>query len=93
MHSLSLTDAHTLTLIVVRLVTRYIPAVVDHSGGLPCHGTYLLHQVLNIPPHLCLTSASPLLLTKSDSLYYLNELSALQVKRDMRLERELYCWV
>lgn len=25
--------------------TRYIPAVVDHSGGLPCHGTYLLHQV------------------------------------------------
>ncbi|XP_016378102.1 kinesin-like protein KIF1B isoform X1 [Sinocyclocheilus rhinocerous] len=22
----------------------YIPAVVDHSGGLPCHGTYLLHQ-------------------------------------------------
>uniref|UniRef100_A0A8C7R1P1 plus-end-directed kinesin ATPase n=1 Tax=Oncorhynchus mykiss TaxID=8022 RepID=A0A8C7R1P1_ONCMY len=24
---------------------RYIPAVVDHSGGLPCHGTYLLHQV------------------------------------------------
>uniref|UniRef100_A0A674CVY7 Kinesin family member 1B n=1 Tax=Salmo trutta TaxID=8032 RepID=A0A674CVY7_SALTR len=23
---------------------RYIPAVVDHSGGLPCHGTYLLHQ-------------------------------------------------
>lgn len=27
---------------------RYIPAVVDHSGGLPCHGTYLLHQVLEI---------------------------------------------
>lgn len=24
---------------------RYIPAIVDHSGGLPCHGTYLLHQV------------------------------------------------
>uniref|UniRef100_A0AAQ5X9V6 plus-end-directed kinesin ATPase n=1 Tax=Amphiprion ocellaris TaxID=80972 RepID=A0AAQ5X9V6_AMPOC len=23
---------------------EYIPAVVDHSGGLPCHGTYLLHQ-------------------------------------------------
>ncbi len=23
----------------------YIPAVVDHTGGLPCHGTYLLHQV------------------------------------------------
>uniref|UniRef100_A0A673MVX0 Kinesin family member 1B n=1 Tax=Sinocyclocheilus rhinocerous TaxID=307959 RepID=A0A673MVX0_9TELE len=22
----------------------YIPAVVDHTGGLPCHGTYLLHQ-------------------------------------------------
>lgn len=24
---------------------RYIPAIVDHSAGLPCHGTYLLHQV------------------------------------------------
>ncbi|MGH0168544.1 UNVERIFIED_CONTAM: hypothetical protein FKN15_054905 [Acipenser sinensis] len=24
---------------------EYIPAVVDHTGGLPCHGTYLLHQV------------------------------------------------
>uniref|UniRef100_A0A4W3H7X1 plus-end-directed kinesin ATPase n=1 Tax=Callorhinchus milii TaxID=7868 RepID=A0A4W3H7X1_CALMI len=23
---------------------EYIPAVVDHSGGLPCQGTYLLHQ-------------------------------------------------
>ncbi|XP_076019451.1 kinesin-like protein KIF1B isoform X2 [Genypterus blacodes] len=23
---------------------EYIPAVVDHSGALPCHGTYLLHQ-------------------------------------------------
>ncbi|XP_078026236.1 kinesin-like protein KIF1B isoform X14 [Epinephelus lanceolatus] len=23
---------------------EYIPAVVDHSGGLPCNGTYLLHQ-------------------------------------------------
>ncbi|XP_028308539.1 kinesin-like protein KIF1B isoform X4 [Gouania willdenowi] len=23
---------------------EYIPAVVDHSGGPPCHGTYLLHQ-------------------------------------------------
>uniref|UniRef100_A0A8C6V2I6 plus-end-directed kinesin ATPase n=1 Tax=Neogobius melanostomus TaxID=47308 RepID=A0A8C6V2I6_9GOBI len=23
---------------------EYIPAVVDHSGGLPCHGTFLLHQ-------------------------------------------------
>ncbi|XP_041859850.1 kinesin-like protein KIF1B isoform X1 [Melanotaenia boesemani] len=23
---------------------EYIPAIVDHSGGLPCHGTYLLHQ-------------------------------------------------
>ncbi|XP_077472145.1 kinesin-like protein KIF1A isoform X5 [Stigmatopora argus] len=22
----------------------YIPAVVDHRGGMPCHGTYLLHQ-------------------------------------------------
>lgn len=27
---------------------RYIPAIVDHSGGLPCHGTYLLHQVPSI---------------------------------------------
>ncbi|XP_061592378.1 kinesin-like protein KIF1B isoform X22 [Cololabis saira] len=23
---------------------EYIPAIVDHSGGLPCNGTYLLHQ-------------------------------------------------
>ncbi|XP_051518115.1 kinesin-like protein KIF1B isoform X5 [Myxocyprinus asiaticus] len=23
---------------------EYIPAIVDHTGGLPCHGTYLLHQ-------------------------------------------------
>ncbi|KAM4737468.1 kinesin-like protein KIF1B isoform 13-T13 [Anableps anableps] len=23
---------------------EYIPAIVDHSAGLPCHGTYLLHQ-------------------------------------------------
>nr|XP_040050210.1 kinesin-like protein KIF1B isoform X3 [Gasterosteus aculeatus aculeatus] len=23
---------------------EYIPAVVDHSGGLPCNGNYLLHQ-------------------------------------------------
>uniref|UniRef100_A0A8C5AJQ4 plus-end-directed kinesin ATPase n=1 Tax=Gadus morhua TaxID=8049 RepID=A0A8C5AJQ4_GADMO len=23
----------------------YIPAAVDHRGGMPCHGTYLLHQV------------------------------------------------
>ncbi|XP_068589067.1 kinesin-like protein KIF1B isoform X2 [Cebidichthys violaceus] len=23
---------------------EYIPALVDHSGGLPCNGTYLLHQ-------------------------------------------------
>eukprot|EP00079_Xenopus_tropicalis_P027952 XP_012822408.1 PREDICTED: kinesin-like protein KIF1B isoform X5 [Xenopus tropicalis] len=23
---------------------EYIPAVVDHSGGLPCQGTFLLHQ-------------------------------------------------
>ncbi|XP_042650520.1 kinesin-like protein KIF1A isoform X28 [Tyto alba] len=22
----------------------YIPAVVDHRGGMPCHGTFLLHQ-------------------------------------------------
>ncbi|XP_069474241.1 kinesin-like protein KIF1A isoform X2 [Ambystoma mexicanum] len=22
----------------------YIPAVVDHNGGMPCHGTFLLHQ-------------------------------------------------
>uniref|UniRef100_A0A1A8JFU5 plus-end-directed kinesin ATPase n=1 Tax=Nothobranchius kuhntae TaxID=321403 RepID=A0A1A8JFU5_NOTKU len=24
----------------------YIPAVVDHRGGVPCHGTFLLHQGL-----------------------------------------------
>ncbi|XP_026188417.1 kinesin-like protein KIF1B isoform X1 [Mastacembelus armatus] len=23
---------------------EYIPAIVDHSGGLPCHGIYMLHQ-------------------------------------------------
>ncbi|XP_051875010.1 kinesin-like protein KIF1A isoform X24 [Pristis pectinata] len=23
---------------------EYIPAVVDHRGGMPCHGTFLLHQ-------------------------------------------------
>lgn len=36
---------------------RYIPAIVDHSGGLPCHGTYLLHQVdlySSIQMFLCL---------------------------------------
>uniref|UniRef100_A0A3P9M376 plus-end-directed kinesin ATPase n=1 Tax=Oryzias latipes TaxID=8090 RepID=A0A3P9M376_ORYLA len=26
--------------------TGYIPAVVDHRGGMPCHGTFLLHQGL-----------------------------------------------
>uniref|UniRef100_A0A8C6NVM1 plus-end-directed kinesin ATPase n=1 Tax=Nothobranchius furzeri TaxID=105023 RepID=A0A8C6NVM1_NOTFU len=25
-------------------VCSYIPAVVDHRGGMPCHGTFLLHQ-------------------------------------------------
>ncbi|XP_059198106.1 kinesin-like protein KIF1A isoform X21 [Centropristis striata] len=25
---------------------EYIPAVVDHRGGMPCHGTFLLHQGL-----------------------------------------------
>lgn len=25
---------------------RYIPAIVDHTGGLPCQGTFLLHQVV-----------------------------------------------
>ncbi|KAL4593372.1 kinesin-like protein KIF1C-like, partial [Arapaima gigas] len=29
---------------------EYIPAVVDHSGGQPCQGTYLLHQVPPPPP-------------------------------------------
>uniref|UniRef100_A0A3Q2Y206 Kinesin-like domain-containing protein n=1 Tax=Hippocampus comes TaxID=109280 RepID=A0A3Q2Y206_HIPCM len=24
----------------------YLPAVVDHRGGMPCHGTFLLHQGL-----------------------------------------------
>lgn len=23
----------------------YIPAGVDHRGGMPCHGTFMLHQV------------------------------------------------
>lgn len=27
------------------LSSSYIPAVVDHRGGMPCHGTFLLHQV------------------------------------------------
>lgn len=26
-------------------IPSYIPAVVDHQRGMPCHGTYLLHQV------------------------------------------------
>lgn len=26
-------------------LSSYIPAVVDHRGGMPCHGTFLLHQV------------------------------------------------
>lgn len=29
------------------LSSSYIPAVVDHRGGMPCHGTFLLHQVLS----------------------------------------------
>lgn len=29
---------------------RYIPAVVDHTAGLPCQGTFLLHQVLMREP-------------------------------------------
>ncbi|KAL2300971.1 hypothetical protein Nmel_011526 [Mimus melanotis] len=28
------------------LSSSYIPAVVDHRGGMPCHGTFLLHQRL-----------------------------------------------
>ena len=28
-----------------RLSPSYIPAVVDHRGGMPCMGTFLLHQV------------------------------------------------
>lgn len=28
-------------------VLSYIPSVVDHRGGMPCHGTFLLHQVKN----------------------------------------------
>lgn len=28
-----------------RLSSSYIPAVVDHRGGMPCMGTFLLHQV------------------------------------------------
>lgn len=27
------------------LLFSYIPAVVDHRAGMPCHGTFLLHQV------------------------------------------------
>ena len=27
------------------LSVSYIPSVVDHRGGMPCHGTFLLHQV------------------------------------------------
>lgn len=30
--------------------SSYIPAVVDHRGGMPCHGTFLLHQVC--PPEV-----------------------------------------
>lgn len=30
------------------LFSSYIPAVVDHRGGMPCHGTFLLHQVFSV---------------------------------------------
>lgn len=37
------------------LCSSYIPAVVDHRGGMPCMGTFLLHQVRSppCPAHLC----------------------------------------
>lgn len=35
-----------LPLVDVTVSHRYIPAIVDHTGGLPCQGTFLLHQVL-----------------------------------------------
>lgn len=39
-------------------VCSYIPAVVDHRGGMPCHGTFLLHQVWpyfnNLPSYIWL---------------------------------------
>lgn len=45
---------------------RYIPAIVDHTGGLPCQGTFLLHQVLRRAGEqqggrscCCLGSAAP----------------------------------
>lgn len=42
----------------------YIPAVVDHRGGMPCMGTFLLHQVQppawTTRPLLCPSPASPL---------------------------------
>lgn len=30
-------------------LSSYIPAVVDHRGGMPCMGTFLLHQVPGPP--------------------------------------------
>lgn len=37
--------------LTITIFSSYIPAVVDHRGGMPCMGTFLLHQVgsLNVP--------------------------------------------
>lgn len=37
--------------LTITIFSSYIPAVVDHRGGMPCMGTFLLHQVgsLNLP--------------------------------------------
>uniref|UniRef100_A0A8C6M4J4 plus-end-directed kinesin ATPase n=1 Tax=Nothobranchius furzeri TaxID=105023 RepID=A0A8C6M4J4_NOTFU len=42
-HVILLHDEHLMCLSYFS-VCSYIPAVVDHRGGMPCHGTFLLHQ-------------------------------------------------
>lgn len=45
--------------LTISLFSSYIPAVVDHRGGMPCMGTFLLHQV-GSPP--CPAPSWPVLL-------------------------------
>lgn len=49
-HTVQCTDvclslSRSLSLTLCLSLSSYIPAVVDHRGGMPCHGTFLLHQV------------------------------------------------
>lgn len=42
--------------LTITVFSSYIPAVVDHRGGMPCMGTFLLHQVGSLT---CLPLALP----------------------------------